>query len=719
MTKFRAFSSVLCCVTLSLTLGGAVYAEEANYTINPGSSQSNVDNSCVGAIMGATGEDCSYNQADLWSTTAWVGPVLASGYYRAGDSPFAKALGFAFPEKPVPDPDNAALDISGSVTIEDTNGTTCDGDDTISARFTVEAGTRTFQGGPGTWAEESWGSDTIIYVLPVSLPDSQNPITEGCEYIFGSQGFPPLLTTQGLSAAGIQTYPVDTVIGAVPLSGTDQDAWDTASNPGGIGVGTFEGPGFVGNIGVEVSLDETALMNGTFSCLANSSVQGDPPLVTDGCTFGGAATGTPCEDSGSHFCGARKVMENWIIRIVVDPAGERIIQGQAFALNESIVFNVAPAPDANNSWDGPLITFTAVCDTCSVAKNDNYRFVTGGPATVSLAIGANDDPETVLSITATTLTEDTPGPQFGAGVVTGTQPGNVTTFGYDYTATNGFSGAFEESFSYTLDDGIQGADVGLQADVTISVETDIPPVADAYTIDLDSQGAAPASLSDQTILITGNRGTITIDSQGGSGTATVSGSEITYVPNADFFQGNDSFVYSIVDDNFAHTGGVAPETVGPETVNISIADIDATVSDILTSAEAGETISFVADINLGNGSIAQHEATAVCDNGTGAVDSPAVDGAAVQVAGTYTAPADFEGDVICVLTVRDEDGDGLAVTGNVTITVTNSVIIKLPGGGSALGSWGLLMLIFLSLLRTRRLRRSAESAHGMNSGDNS
>lgn len=79
------------------------------------------------------------------------------------------------------------------------------------------------------------------------------------------------------------------------------------------------------------------------------------------------------------------------MRIVVGPSGD-IVEAQAFANNETIIFNIPPAPDRNNSWDGPVITFTASCDNCGppdltdtdqdgvLDVEDNCTLAPNGPA---------------------------------------------------------------------------------------------------------------------------------------------------------------------------------------------------------------------------------------------------------------------------------------------------------------------------------------------------
>jgi len=746
MTKLRAFHGALACGAVSLAMGGTVHAAVANYMIAPGSLQSNVDNACVGALPGATGEDCTYNASNpaelnpdpslMPPMVPWVGPVYAAGYYAPGTSPFVTLppVGNELPAAPVPDPNKVELAVTGVLQIDDVNGTECDGDDTIEARFELAAGTRTFSGGPGTYAEETWGDNTIVYVLNPSVPDSQTSGAQGCEYIFGNQGFPTLIQTMGLSPAGVQTYPVDLSIGAAPLDPNDgdEDVW-AGPEPAGIGVGTFEGaaPGFDGNTGVAVSLDLDNFFgpSASWQCVDNfGNVNAPTAQVANGqCEFSATAPGTPCTSSGSHFCGVRGVgdpnfnpavqpnngagQENWIIRIVVNTAGD-ITEGSIFANNESVVFAVQPAPAANNSWDGPVINFTAPCLDCSVAKDDTYTFVTGTDDVVALPIGANDDPNNELDNANTLLTIDPPGPQRGVCTLTGTNPGDVKQIGCSYDSNDGFASAGQDVFMYTLDDSIADPALGLTATVTVNVETDTAPVANAYTIDFDSQGVAPATLRNTTDALTdngnasGNDPTVTTDNTQQFGMITVSGADITYAADADFFQGMDTFGYTITDDNFG-SPGVGTEAVTAQ-VTVTIPNVLPTASDGSATIEQGETVDVVNTVTLGNGSISQHVTDGDCDAGTITVGDVTANGAATEVDSSYTAPVGFAGDVICVFTITDEDGNGDTATGTISIDVTNTVVVKFPGAGSALDPSSLALMLLVPLLRRRRYQARPE-----------
>ncbi|MGI9344069.1 MAG: hypothetical protein ACR2QV_14630 [Gammaproteobacteria bacterium] len=399
----------------TLSLSGSS-ATALNYTIDPGSFQSRVDNACVGALPAITLEDCTYNRTNPSGVTiagqplAWLGPVYSAGYYAVGGSPFLtlpRQPGGQLALAPVPDPNKAQLAVTGTLALDDVNDTACDGDDTIEGRFTLAPGTRTFFGGPGTWGEETWGANTITYVLPPTVSNQQNPSAQGCEYIFASAGWPTLIQTEGRSATGVQTYPVDLNIGVAgnfdPME--DDDAW-AAPEPSGIGIGQFEGPvpDNVGNTGLRILLDEAAFLVGTWSCVDNLSPDETVPTssVSGGqCTLGPRADNTPCDRSGSNYCGIRGLgdpdfsganpddgrgQENWLIRIVVAPNGD-ITEGVIIANNESVVFGVPPQPDGrNNSWDGPVISFSARCIDCDADADgtpntqDNCELAPNGPA---------------------------------------------------------------------------------------------------------------------------------------------------------------------------------------------------------------------------------------------------------------------------------------------------------------------------------------------------
>ncbi|MGI9344159.1 MAG: Ig-like domain-containing protein [Gammaproteobacteria bacterium] len=752
MTKLRAFYGALACGAASLCVVGTASAAVNDYRINedPAESfQSNVDNACVAALPGVTGEDCTYNRSNPVSVPlgTWVGPVRGGGYYQTGNSPFVTLPlepGGQLAPAPVPDPANTRLTLSGTLSIDDVDDIECNGNDTVEARIELPAGTRSFAGGPGTWAEETWGDNTIAYVLGPAVPDQQNAIAEGCEYIFGDDGFPAtLLQTQGLFN-GVQTYPVDLSIGADPVNPPEgeQDAWDTGTL-GAIGIGSFEAAGFDGNNGIRVFLDEQTFYAGQWSCDDNiPDAMGNPrtlSMVSNGqCTFDPGVGGSPCRSAGSHFCGVRgigdpnfvgvlqpddgKGQENWIVRIVVDPSGEIVVPAQIFANNESVVFNTVPAPVANNSWDGPLMTFTAACLTCSIAKDDTYTVLRGTPTT--LDIGANDDPAGVLDTNNTSLTIATQG-QLGTCDASGNTPGNVTDLACVYTG----NAVGQDTFTYTLADGTVASQPGLTATVTVTIDENNPPIAGDLVISFDSEGIDPATLNASIDALSATDPVTTIQNSGGDdprnvaidgtetqGIATLNLSPqqapgdpppqldtatISYQAFGSFFQGEDTFGYSITDSNF----GSLEETVNG-TVTVRIPNVLPTTSATTATLGSGGgvlggSVDVRPEVTLGNGTIDQHIAgNGICDQGTLAVEAtPRIINGTVRVFTTYSV-ANLRDQATCTYTLTDEDGGGDEISG--TITITAGAGTALPGAGSALGPWSLALLILPALLRSRR-----------------
>jgi len=688
MTKLRALYGALASGAICLTLGTTTQAGEANYDVT--GSMSEVSNSCVSPLIGIVGIDCSYNASE--APLPYFGPTMFARYYAPGTSPFQTAAGGDRPEPPVPD-DGAELAITGALLIDDMDEITCNGDDTIEGSFILAAGTRTFTAGQGEWAEESWETGTIVFDLPATVPDQQNPSGGGCEYIIGGDpnGFPLLLET----TAG-DKFPVDALLyDSGPPAVLGPVSW-TGPEPRGIGVGAFEGA-----MGIPISLNEAAFTGGTYDCKDFAGSDFDSP---DACKTGESAS-TACKESGQNFCGGQRTQEEWQFRIVVDASGDILEDALIMASNDYIIFGTTP-----DSWDADVITFTADCTDCSVAKNDNYRMVTGTPSPVALDIGANDLAE-ALNTATTQLDIDAPGPTNGTcDAATYGPPGPVTGFVCQYTSPGNFASG--DSFAYTLADGILTADAGLTATVTVEVEADVAPVANPFTVELDARGVDPVTLSasvDVTSDIPGNSGgndpSAAVSAPPPTlGTAQDDGDvTITYtVTNGAAFlvKGTmDTFGYTITDANFGG-GPTGPETAD-STITVQLAAADPVAEDSVAGPiEGGIAVPFSAIVVLGNGSIDQHTADGDCDEGDVVITGMANTGSTVEVSGEYTAPEGFEGEVICEYTITDGEGD--TATGEIVIDVISGAVILLPGSGSAVGPLSLSLLLVAPWLRARR-----------------
>jgi len=188
----------------------------------------------------------------------------------------------------------------------------------------------------------------------------------------------------------------------------------------------------------------------------------------------------------------------------------------------------------------------------------------------------------------------------------------------------------------------------------------------------------------------GNAPSTVTATDGTTGTVSVSGTTVTYTPDADFFVGSDSFTYTITDAQ-------GDEATG--TISVNLPNATPTAGDFALDTEEGVDVDgdILPNISPGNGELGDHtlDITMQPDNGTVTITGTTV---------TYTPDPDFSGTDMVEYRITDADGD--EDTGTVTITVTDSGIeITLPGGSSAVDPWSLALLGGLPLLRRRRRRR--------------
>lgn len=652
MTKFCALPGALAIATLILAFTQTVNAASTENDIT--GSTTPVEGACVAPLPFFNGQDCSYNATNPTTFGLfWLGPVSTSGYYAVGQSPFAQGT---VEDPPVVGDNKIEVPfLAGSIITINDNDTPCDADDTIAGSISLGAATRAFAGGPGTRGEETWGDGDIIFAIPETTVDAATPNGDGgCDYEIADQGFPPLLQSNGGGTFIFDTNIVDDNPANNPDPPTpDDDFWPDPPPTVGVACVTE------GNCGVSVDVTVGA----GWSCVENA-----PGPCAEG------------PDGGLHYKGTRGTLENFLVSVKTDGNGD-ITEGIIFAINEAKVFSVPPDPF--NSWDGPLLTFTGICNNCKLASDDVYNILEGAGAT-TLDVGANDSSTLV---NPTTITITTPPP---SGVVDNiSAPGDIKTMTVDYTPP-ALPAPFSEQFEYEVSDGVNPA---ATATVTVNVEADTVPVAgDITRPDLDTEGVDPSTLSDSFDALaapgneTGNNGVVTVGAAT-RGTAATDGANVTYTPGATFFSGTDSFTYTITDDQGDNDTG---------TVTINIPDIDPAVDDAAAETDQGVAVDVTISFEAGNGSPAQHTISAAADNGTCTVDL----GTATV---TYTPDEEFAGEDTCTVTLADGDGssdDGLVV---ITVNESQNLVIKFPGG-SGLDPWSLALLLGLPLLRRRRAR---------------
>lgn len=195
---------------------------------------------------------------------------------------------------------------------------------------------------------------------------------------------------------------------------------------------------------------------------------------------------------------------------------------------------------------------------------------------------------------------------------------------------------------------------GLSNSVTINVQgaPNQPPTATNDTISTTVGVAGSTNLADNISDFENDPLTLSIDTQGANGTASLSGTTVTYTPNPGF-AGTDSFIYKVTDTS----NGSATATV-----NVTVANTDptATNASITTSSNA-----------TGSVDVASNIADADSDPLTVSVSAQPTFGSA-SVTGTvvsYTPNANFVGSDSFTYQVADTHGG--TATATVSVTVTN------------------------------------------------
>ncbi|MDB5900935.1 MAG: thrombospondin, partial [Ramlibacter sp.] len=293
----------------------------------------------------------------------------------------------------------------------------------------------------------------------------------------------------------------------------------------------------------------------------------------------------------------------------------------------TVTVNVTPVQDAPD----------AVNDIATTAEDT--------PVTIAAAtlLGNDSDPDAgnVLSVTSVNAI---------TGGTVSLSSGNVT-----FTPAPNFTGA--ASFSYTVSDGVGGADTATVI-VNVTPVQDAPvAVADVATTAEDTPVVIPvATLLANDIDVDGDTLTVTAVTAISGGSVNLAGGNVTFVPAADF-NGTATFSYTVSDGN----GNFSTANV---TVNVSAQpDTPSATNDTFTTPE-DTPISIPRTTLTGNDTDADGDALTVT-----AVGSPI--GGTVAISGgnvVFTPTPDFNGAGSFDYTVSD--GNGGTDTGTVTVNVT-------------------------------------------------
>ncbi|NEO69322.1 Ig-like domain-containing protein [Moorena sp. SIO3H5] len=299
-------------------------------------------------------------------------------------------------------------------------------------------------------------------------------------------------------------------------------------------------------------------------------------------------------------------------------------------VNDPVIATVNVNVD-NVTVSGPIATD----DTATTAPN----------TAVDINVLANDiDPEG----DALTVTLDQQGAN-GEAVVN--QDGTIT-----YTPNDAFTGT--DSFTYQIDDGTSPpatATVNVNVDVTTVNQS---PVAADDTASTEQNTAVNINVLANDVDPEGDPLAVTLDQQGGNGTAVVNqDGTITYTPN-DAFTGTDSFTYQINDGtNPAVTATVNVDVTAPNESPVAVDDTATTVGNTAVN------INVLANDSDPEGDALNLAINRQGDNGTAVVNQ---DGTI-----TYTPNDGFTGADNFLYQIDDGSNPAVTAIVNVDVTVPN------------------------------------------------
>ncbi len=300
----------------------------------------------------------------------------------------------------------------------------------------------------------------------------------------------------------------------------------------------------------------------------------------------------------------------------------------------------------------------AVDDTFTVLEDS---------ASTSFNVGANDVLSVGSSFGITAVTQ----PTNGGGTVSFTS--SATQKNVSFTPTANFFG--QTTFTYTVT-------TNLGATSTATVTVNVTGVNDAPTLigssfAVDEDPSAPLTIPASSMFNGGpNEGsqTVTVVSAATiagqtNGTVSVSGGNVLYTPNANFF-GTARFTVVVADDGSPSAQSTATITVTVNPIN----DAPVPFTGSLTVAEdtsliligAGAPTNLLTASNPGPLESGQTLSLVSISNPT------AAGGTITTVSGvtTYTPPANFFGSDSFVYTIQDNGSPSLQATATVTINVT-------------------------------------------------
>tara|TARA_R110002049_G_scaffold2750_10_gene22413 strand:+ start:44849 stop:48829 length:3981 start_codon:yes stop_codon:yes gene_type:complete len=325
--------------------------------------------------------------------------------------------------------------------------------------------------------------------------------------------------------------------------------------------------------------------------------------------------------------------------------------------SDTIVYT---ATNAGGSDTGTIAVTVAAVNDAPVANADSVSTTVNTPLTIQVAdLIANDtDVENdTLTITAVGTPSNT-----GATAVL-----NGSTITYT-PATNSNT---SDSFTYTLSDGTDTATGTVS--VTVSGVVTAPIAGDGV---INTSENTNGSIDLSTLLSGGTFDTLSITTNGTNGTASISGTTLTYSPNADF-NGTDTIVYTA-------TNGIGSDS-GTISVTVSEVNNPPTSGPVTVAATEDTPVTFDAATILANASPGSGEASqSVTITGVTASTSQ---GGTATINGSggidYAPAANFFGSDTFTVTITDNGTPAESVDFVVTVNVASVNDAPTAGNDSA------------------------------------
>ncbi|MBU3024043.1 Ig-like domain-containing protein [Zobellia galactanivorans] len=354
--------------------------------------------------------------------------------------------------------------------------------------------------------------------------------------------------------------------------------------------------------------------------------------------------------------------------------------------NDNLTVGIGSGPtNGNATISGTIISYTpnngfSGGDEIIYTVNDGNNPAVSGTLSVQVNGVANEPPtandftftvDANSSNNAIELSGEINDPEndnLTVAIGSGPTNGNATISGtiISYTPNNGFSGGDE--IIYTVNDGNNPAESGTLS-IQVNGVANEPPTANDFTFTVDANSSNNAiELSGEINDPENDNLTVAIGSGPFNGSATISGTIISYTPN-NGFSGNDGITYTVNDGN-------NPAVSGTLTVEVNGVPNEPPTANDFTFTVAGNSSNNAIELS---GEINDPEN----DNLTVGIGSGPTNGNAT-ISGTiisYTPNNGFSGEDEITYTVND--GNNPAVSGTLTVTVTNIAPEAVASGPSS------------------------------------